>query len=239
MPSWGGSRPRDLPPFLGSLPPRPPDLPPAPMGAGRRWGGGGLRPPPPHVWEPHWRRRRRVRGVWGGGAPPGRPGGLGGGSPPGRPISQTFSPSVLVERFDSQPSRVPHRGREVLQLAKLRRELLAKASRVGKRSPLQISLESGILWTWQLLFCFDYRNIRRASCTQLFSKIFRPPKIKKIPPKRPVGPCALSRACPEPPGVLFRAQTVGILAKIGNFSVGRKSCVLGGRRDPNKRETAV
>ena len=97
----------------------------------------------------------------------------------------------------------------------------------------------GWRFLWQLLFCFDYRNIRRASCTQLFSNIFRPPKIKKIPPKRPVGPCALSRACPEPPGVLFRAQTVGILAKIGHFSVGRKSCVLGGRRDPNKRETAI
>ena len=50
--------------------------------------------------------------------------------------------------------------------------------------------------------------------TQLFSNIVRPPQIKKIPPKRPLGPCALSRACPEPPGVLFRAQTVGILAKI-------------------------
>ena len=92
---------------------------------------------------------------------------------------------------------------------------------------------------WQFLFCFHYRNIERTTCTQLFPNIFRPPKIKKIPPKRPAGPWALSRACPEPPGVLFRAQTVGIVAKIDDFSVGEKSCVLGGRRDSNKIETAI
>ena len=40
---------------------------------------------------------------------------------------------------------------------------------------------------WQLLFCFDYRNIRRTSCTQLVSKIFRPQNIKKIHPKRVSG----------------------------------------------------
>ena len=35
------------------------------------------------------------------------------------------------------------------------------------------------LYIWQLLFCFDYRNIRRSSCTQLFSKIVRPQKSGK------------------------------------------------------------
>ena len=82
-------------------------------------------------------------------------------------------------------------------------------------------------------------DTERTTCTQLFPTIFRAPKIKKIPSKLPAGPWALSRACPEPPGVLFRAQTGGILHKIANFSVGRKSCVLGGRRGPNKIETGM
>ena len=82
-PSWGGSAPPD-----------PPDpAPPAPMGLPNMGAKAAALPFPP---RPHWRRRRRVRGLWGGGAPPGRPGGLGGGSPPGRPISQTCSPTTAM-----------------------------------------------------------------------------------------------------------------------------------------------
>ena len=86
--NWGPpppQTPRPCKALLGGCAPTdPPDpAPPAPMGAGRRWGGGGLRPLLSHFGDPHWHRRRRVRGVWGGGAPPGRPGGLGGGSPSG------------------------------------------------------------------------------------------------------------------------------------------------------------
>ena len=67
----GGSRPPDPPAFLGVL--RPP-RPPGPGASGANGGGpemGGRRPSAaaPHVGEPHWRRRRRVRGVWGAGAP--------------------------------------------------------------------------------------------------------------------------------------------------------------------------
>ena len=51
-------------------------------------------------------------------------------------------------------------------------------------------------------------------CTQLFHKIFDPPQIMKIHRKRPAGPCALSRAWSEPPGVLFVAQTAGMLSQI-------------------------
>ena len=85
---WKAGLPGGLPP------PRPPGLPggapppqtPRTRRLRRQWvgpemGGGGLRPPPPRFGDPHWRRRHRVRGVWGGRSPPRKAGGSGGREP--------------------------------------------------------------------------------------------------------------------------------------------------------------